>query len=59
LTTEADQAAVVGLNRGEVVSLTGFDKLQEGSKITIQSDQNSGAQSSMRQADNNQAESVL
>ena len=59
LTSEADQAAVVGLNPGEVVSLTGFDKLQEGSKITIQSDQNSGAQSSMRQADNNQAESVL
>jgi multidrug efflux system membrane fusion protein len=59
LTTEADQAAVVGLNPGEVVSLTGFDKLQEGSKITIQSDQSSGAQSSMRHADNNQAESVL
>jgi multidrug efflux system membrane fusion protein len=59
LTTEADQAAVVGLSPGEIVSMTGFDKLQEGSKVTIQSDQNSGAQSSMRQKDKNQAESVL
>ena len=59
LTTEADQAAVVGLNRGEVVSLTGFDKLQEGSKITIQSNHNTGAQSSIRQANKNQAESLL
>jgi multidrug efflux system membrane fusion protein len=59
LTTEADQAAVVGLNPGEVVSLTGFDKLQEGSKITIETDQSTGAQSSIRQANKNQAESLL
>jgi len=59
LTTEADQAAVVGLSPGEIVSMTGFDKLQEGSKVTIQSELNSGAQSSIWQADTNQAESVL
>jgi len=59
LTTEANQAAVVGLNPGEIVSMTGFDKLQEGSKVTIQSDQNTGVQSSIRQADKNQAESIL
>jgi len=59
LTTEADQAAVVGLSPGEIVSMTGFDKLQEGSKVTIQSELNSGAQTSIWQADTNQAESVL
>jgi hypothetical protein len=47
------------LNPCEIVSLTGFDKLQEGSKITIQTDQSTGAQSSIRQENKNQAESLL
>jgi multidrug efflux system membrane fusion protein len=59
LTTENDQAAVVGLNPGEVVPITGFDKLQEGSKVTIQADQSMGAQSSARQAQPSQAGSAL
>ena len=36
LTTEGDNAAVTGLNAGDVVSITGFDKLQDGSKVNIQ-----------------------
>jgi multidrug efflux system membrane fusion protein len=55
LTTENDQAAVVGLHSGEVVPITGFDKLQEGSKVTMQSDQSVGPQSSVRQAQPSQA----
>jgi multidrug efflux system membrane fusion protein len=37
LTTEGDNAAVTGINPGDVVSITGFDKLQDGSKVNIQS----------------------
>jgi multidrug efflux system membrane fusion protein len=36
LTTEGDNAAITGLNPGDVVSITGFDKLQDGSKVNIQ-----------------------
>jgi multidrug efflux system membrane fusion protein len=36
LTTEGDNAAITGLNPGDVVSVTGFDKLQDGSKVNIQ-----------------------
>ena len=36
LTTEGDNAAVTGVNPGDVVSITGFDKLQDGSKVNIQ-----------------------
>lgn len=37
LTTENDLAAVTGLNAGEVVSTTGFEKLQDGTKVKVQS----------------------
>jgi membrane fusion protein, multidrug efflux system len=33
LTTESGMAAVTGLNAGDTVPVTGFDKLQDGSKI--------------------------
>jgi multidrug efflux system membrane fusion protein len=36
LTNENQVAAVTGVNPGEVVPTTGFDKLQEGSKIRIE-----------------------
>ncbi len=36
LTTESDLAAVTGLNEGDVVSTTGFEKLQDGTKVKIQ-----------------------
>jgi len=36
LTTENDMAAVTGLNAGEVVSTTGFEKLQDGTKVKVQ-----------------------
>jgi multidrug efflux system membrane fusion protein len=36
LTTENGTAAVTGLNAGETVPVTGFDKLQDGSKINIE-----------------------
>jgi multidrug efflux system membrane fusion protein len=37
LSTEDNVAAVTGVNAGEVVSVTGFDKLLDGSKVNIQS----------------------
>ena len=37
LTTENDLAAITGLNEGEVVSTTGFEKLQDGTKVKVQS----------------------
>ena len=37
LTTENDLAAVTGLNEGEVVPTTGFEKLQDGTKVKVQS----------------------
>ena len=36
LTNENQVAAVTGLNPGEVVPTTGFDKLQDGSKVSLQ-----------------------
>ena len=36
LTNENQVAAVTGVNPGEVVPITGFDKLQDGSKIVIE-----------------------
>ncbi|OTP66602.1 efflux RND transporter periplasmic adaptor subunit [Caballeronia sordidicola] len=36
LSTENDVAAVSGVIEGDVVSVTGFDKLQDGSKVTVQ-----------------------
>ena len=35
-TTDGTVSAVEGLNAGDTVSLTGFDKLQDGTKVTIQ-----------------------
>lgn len=37
LSTEGNVAAVTGINAGEVVSVTGFDKLLDGSKVNVQS----------------------
>jgi len=37
LSTEGNVAAVTGVQAGEVVSITGFDKLQDGSKVKVQS----------------------
>jgi len=36
LSTENDMAALTGVVDGDVVSVTGFDKLQDGSKVTVQ-----------------------
>jgi multidrug efflux system membrane fusion protein len=35
-TSDSDTSAVEGLNAGDIVSLTGFDKLQDGTKVDIQ-----------------------
>jgi membrane fusion protein, multidrug efflux system len=35
-TTDGNTSAVEGLNEGDTVSLTGFDKLQDGTKVEIQ-----------------------
>jgi len=39
LTTDGDVSAVDGLNDGAIVPVTGFDKLQQGAKIKVQSQQ--------------------
>ncbi|WP_158823539.1 efflux RND transporter periplasmic adaptor subunit [Granulicella sp. S156] len=39
LTTDGDVSAVDGLNSGEIVPVTGFDKLQQGAKVKVQSQQ--------------------
>jgi multidrug efflux system membrane fusion protein len=36
LTTESNVAAVTGLNEGDVVPVTGFEKLQDGTKVKVQ-----------------------
>ncbi|QHN03978.1 efflux RND transporter periplasmic adaptor subunit [Granulicella sp. WH15] len=36
LTTEGPTSAVQGINTGDVVAITGFDKLQDGQQITVQ-----------------------
>jgi multidrug efflux system membrane fusion protein len=35
-TTDGTVSAVEGLKEGDTVSITGFDKLQDGTKVTIQ-----------------------
>ncbi len=57
LTRERDQAAVTGLNPGDVVPTTGFDKLQDGSKVRIA--QNSDAVGSKTQAEGGKSGSAL
>ena len=55
LTTEGDLAAVTGLNEGEVVSTTGFEKLQDGTKVNVQSGKGSlggGEQTTANQTGN-------
>jgi len=41
-TTDASTAAVQGVNAGEVVAVNGFDKLQNGGKVTINNKNASG-----------------
>jgi multidrug efflux system membrane fusion protein len=48
LTNENQVAAVTGLNPGEVVPTTGFDKLQDGSKIHIEGSAAQGQASNVR-----------
>jgi multidrug efflux system membrane fusion protein len=38
LSTEDNVAAVTGINAGEVVSVSSFDKLQDGGRVTVQTD---------------------
>ena len=41
-TTDGNTSAVQGINPGDVVALTGFDKLQDGAKVTVHNGQGSG-----------------
>jgi multidrug efflux system membrane fusion protein len=42
LTSDGSVSAVQGLAAGDVVAITGFDKLQDGAKITVQGSPNEG-----------------
>ncbi|MGA7623484.1 MAG: MdtA/MuxA family multidrug efflux RND transporter periplasmic adaptor subunit [Candidatus Acidiferrales bacterium] len=42
-TTDANVAAVQGVNPGEVIAVTGFDKLQDGVKVSIANGNGNGA----------------
>ncbi len=52
LTTENDLAAVNGLNEGDVVSTTGFEKLQDGTKVKVQSAKGTPVATGMQPAAN-------
>jgi multidrug efflux system membrane fusion protein len=41
-TTDGNTSAVQGIKPGDVVALTGFDKLQDGTKVTVRNGQGSG-----------------
>jgi membrane fusion protein, multidrug efflux system len=43
-TTDGNISAVTGIQPGDVVALTGFDKLQDGAKVTIRNGSKSGSQ---------------
>jgi multidrug efflux system membrane fusion protein len=49
-TTDGNTSAVQGIEPGDVVALTGFDKLQDGAKVTVRNASKSGSQ--QNQADN-------
>lgn len=40
--TDGDTTSVDGINPGETIALTGFDKLQEGSKVVVRTGRGSG-----------------
>ena len=42
-TTDGNTAAVQGIQPGDVVAMTGFDKLQDGVKVTVKNGNSSGA----------------
>jgi multidrug efflux system membrane fusion protein len=41
-TTDGNASAVQGIQPGDVVALTGFDKLQDGAKVTVRNDAHAG-----------------
>jgi len=42
-TTDGNTAAVQGIQPGDVIAMTGFDKLQDGAKVTVRNANGSGA----------------
>ena len=42
-TTDGNTAAVQGIQPGDVIAMTGFDKLQDGAKVTVRHGNGSGA----------------
>jgi len=42
-TTDGNTAAVQGIQPGDVIAMTGFDKLQDGAKVTVRNGNGSGA----------------
>jgi multidrug efflux system membrane fusion protein len=51
-TTDADSAAVTGLQAGENVAVKGFEKLQDGIKVTVQGNSSGDGQSGDQQNGN-------
>jgi membrane fusion protein, multidrug efflux system len=49
-TTDGNTSAVTGINPGDVVALTGFDKLQDGAKVTVRNGNGSKGSSQQSQA---------
>jgi membrane fusion protein, multidrug efflux system len=43
-TTDGNTSAVTGINPGDVVALTGFDKLQDGAKVTVRNGSKNSSQ---------------
>jgi len=48
-TTDGNTSAVQGIQPGDVIAMTGFDKLQDGAKVTVRSGSGSGGDSPQTQ----------
>jgi multidrug efflux system membrane fusion protein len=54
-TTDGNTSAIQGIQPGDVIAMTGFDKLQDGAKVTVRNGNGSGADSSQPQPGSSRA----
>jgi membrane fusion protein, multidrug efflux system len=54
-TTDGNTSAIQGIRPGDVIAMTGFDKLQDGAKVTVRNGNGSGADSSQPQPGSSRA----
>jgi membrane fusion protein, multidrug efflux system len=54
-TTDGNTSAIQGIQPGDVIAMTGFDKLQDGAKVTVRNGNGSGADSPQPQPGSSRA----